>query len=605
MSVKDNFSPIKPSLLLDFANAKVLDPRITFSRASTAVVYDGKTVAKAEENLLLQSQTFDNASWGKTQSGGVTVTANSTAAPDGTTTADTATPNASSGYHVLRQAGNTAAAVHTYSVFVKPNGYTKVGIREDYVGGQYATFDATSTGTVIAQTGGTTASITALANGWYRIVLTPTTASASQGIGIYIMDASYTSGDPSAYTYTGDGTSGIYLWGAQLEQRSSVSAYTPTTTQPITNYIPTLLSAPANVARFDHNPVTGESLGLRVEEQRTNLLTYSEQFDNAAWTKGNATVTANIIVAPDGTLTGEKLVENTSSSPHQVYQGKILTAASYTLSFYAKAGERTTIAFTFDTSGNTWAYINLSTGTVSGSMPAEYTVNSITNVGNGWFRVSVSRTATATTYYANFATASGTSVSYAGDGYSGIYIWGAQLEAGSFATSYIKTEASQVTRSADAASMTGTNFSSWYRADEGTLYAEAVTSKPTGGVAIATAYLPSSQGIEMTVLNTNAKFGVVVNGAYTANLTLGVVSANNPFKVAGTYKIDDIAGSLNSGAVSTDTSAAVPSATLPTTLFIGGYAAAPSASYALAGTIKKLAYYPIRCTNLQLQALTS
>jgi hypothetical protein len=97
-----DYPTIRPSLLLDFANTKTLDPRITFTRASTGTYYDGKTVAKAEENLLLQSQTFDNASWVKDNA---TVTANSTTAPDGTTTAETFTPTVTNGFHHISQSG--------------------------------------------------------------------------------------------------------------------------------------------------------------------------------------------------------------------------------------------------------------------------------------------------------------------------------------------------------------------------------------------------------------------------------------------------------------------------------------------------------------------
>jgi len=85
MSISQNFPALKPSLLLDFANTKKLDSRVTFARASEGRYYDGQTVAKAEENLLQYSQEFDNAYWTKSAT---TVTANATAAPDGTTTAE-------------------------------------------------------------------------------------------------------------------------------------------------------------------------------------------------------------------------------------------------------------------------------------------------------------------------------------------------------------------------------------------------------------------------------------------------------------------------------------------------------------------------------------
>ena len=111
---------IRPSLLLDFANSKTLDPRITFTRGSTATYYDGVTTAKAEENLQPYSQEFDNGDWQKNNS---SVSANSIAAPDGTTTADTITADGGSALsHGISTTGGTStisSAVATVSVYAK------------------------------------------------------------------------------------------------------------------------------------------------------------------------------------------------------------------------------------------------------------------------------------------------------------------------------------------------------------------------------------------------------------------------------------------------------------------------------------------------------
>jgi hypothetical protein len=422
MSISQNFPEIKPSLNLDFANVKALDSRITFARASTGAYYDGQTVAKAEENLLLQSQTFDNAYWTKTN---ITVTANSTTAPDGTTTAESILETATTGSHqVFRSAVITSSNTHVRSVFAKPNGRNWLAI---YGGAGRSFFDLQNgvTGTVEA---GYTASMIDAGNGWYRCILIGPAGTSSYA-GLYnIADAD------NSISYAGDITKGLFIWGAQFEQRSAVTAYTPTTTQPITNYIPVLQTASANVARFDHNPVTGESLGLLVEEQRTNLLLRSEEFDNAYWLKSNATITSNTVIAPDGTLTGDKLVENTANATHFIYSGSqaFVSGTSYTLSVYAKKGERQYLVLqlpsaAFPSSSNATFDLDSATFNLGAGSPTA----SITDVGNGVYRCSITKTATSSAssngafiYVTNSASA--TINAYTGDGYSGIYIWGAQ-----------------------------------------------------------------------------------------------------------------------------------------------------------------------------------
>ena len=176
-----------------------------------------------------------------------------------------------------------------------------------------------------------------------------------------------------------------------------------------------------------------------------NLLRYSEQFDNAAWTNSNATITANTVVSPDGTLDADKLVEDTSNSTHAVEQARILTASTtYSMSVYAKAAERTRFRLYGRISASwnvfTAGFFDLSTGTViSSSGDAAAT---ITSVGNGWYRCTIYGTTTSTGTNAGIGlntVQSGVTNSYTGNGTSGIYIWGAQLEAGSTASTYVAT----------------------------------------------------------------------------------------------------------------------------------------------------------------------
>jgi hypothetical protein len=614
MSIQSNFPAIKPTLLLDFANTEQLDPRITFTRASTATYY-GTQTAKAEENLLIRSQEFDNASWLKTN--GLTVSANVSVAPDGTTTADKLVEPAATASFVVRQGSFPAAASETFafSCFAKPSGRNFIAVthQDGSNSGRWATavFDV-STGAVTqssAGAGGTVVStaITSAGGGWYRITL----VSNQLGTANFWRIGPSNTGTPSVggfgeFSYTGDGTSGVEVWGAQIEQRSTATAYTPTTTQPITNYIPVLETAASGVARFEHNPTTFESLGLEIEEQRTNLLTYSEQFDNAAWGKNPyVTIGANQTIAPDGTLTAEKIIAGTTAFYQLVFQTLTTTAQAYTLSVYAKAGEYSFLQIFNDTAGLNFSSFNLVTGTAI-TVAAGHTA-SITHVGNGWYRCSLSFTGAAASnrsFYFGGAP-DGTSQLFAGNGYSGIYIWGAQLEAGAFPTSYIPTVASQVTRSADAASMTGANFSSWYRADRGTVYNEFVLNglgTDRNLLAISDGTANNSYAFYTQSANSRFRSDVTVGGASQAALlytAAGAPAASTPYKMSLAYAVNAFAFVMNGNAAQTDSIGTIPVVS-EMKIGVGAVGSLP-----LNGTIKKISFYPEKLSDAQLQALTS
>jgi len=432
MAIKQNFPDIKPSLNLDFANTKSLDPRIDFTRASTATYYDGQTFAKAEENLLLRSQDF-GANWSDS---GISIESDASTAPDGSTTADKIVEDTSSGIHRLTQGINDPPSTLTFSLRVKPDSRDFItlslsqGFTQRFVS---ATYDMTSSGTVSQTAVGSgqgdlvSTSIKQINGGFFEISITGSAGNITVATHISLSNSATPSLDDfGRATYTGDGSSGLFIWGAQLEQRDQVTAYTPTTDQPITNYIPVLETASTHEPRFDHDPVTGESKGLLIEEQRTNLFTYSEQFDDAAWVKQNAVIQSNQIIAPDGTLTGDKLVENTTTSNHDIYQNVSVVPTSYASSYFLKAGERTKVAFRNGASNV--GIINLVTGvfeSLSGLGSPQ-----IQNAGNGWFRVSATRANgdTVTRSFGVYLLDGSGNASYTGDGYSGIYIWGAQIE---------------------------------------------------------------------------------------------------------------------------------------------------------------------------------
>ncbi len=591
MSLSSNFPTIKPSLNLDFANTKRLDPRVTFTRSTTGTYYDGVTTAMAEQNLALQSQAFGTSPWGVFNG---SISYDATTAPDGTSTADLMYPSGASVVTSASQGAVTSTSdTTTISVYAKANGINNIWIISGNNSSAAVWFNV-SAGTVGTTAGGYTASIVSVGSGWYRCIVTGSFNALQVGI----------STSDGGYISSASGTNGVYLWGCQVEVRSAATAYTATTSQTITNYIPVLLTAAANVPRFDHNPTTDESLGLLIEEQRTNLLSYSSDFANGYWDKYNISLTSNTIIAPDGTLTGEKIAADASSISHYLYpaSGVAVSAGTYTASIYAKAGERTRLlAAIWNGSNYEIAQFDLSNGTIVQEAVAG--IASITSVGNGWYRCSVKRTiGSVTTYFSFGPYINGTLgdltgfPTYTGDGFNGIYIWGAQLEAGSFATSYIATTAASATRNADAASMTGANFTSWFNAGEGTFYGEANLSG--GGRyfhAVKTGASDQIEGVQQTTYFE----AFVYSTSIQAQINIAVASFINR-RVALAYQVNDIAACVSGGTVSVDTNAILPLDL--NAFYVNSYGTSgPLGS----GTVKKVAYYPARLTNAQLQAITS
>ena len=608
MSISANFPNVRPSLLLDFAQSQQLDPRVTFSRSTTAPYYDGKTSVLAEQNLLIYSQNF-SLGWGL---GSVTQTANTVVAPDGTTTGTTLTDTSVTNTFNVQQSKTGTAGAYTGSMYFQAGtlGYAYVQVTDgafrytvliNLSTGAFATSSSTGSPT------GTSYVITQVGSWWRLAVTVNLTGSTIYLLGGLSNTASPTFSFGNAQ-YTGTGTGTIYVWGAQLEQRSSATAYNATTTSALTNYIPQLLTAPINQPRFDFNPTTGESLGLLIEQSSTNLNLYSQLFDNSYWTKSNATITTAANIAPDGTQTFQKLVESATTGEHYVARSVIAVTSgiSYTYSIYLKASERTRVrvgpfyGFGATGGGGIVLFVNLSNGTIiSSANGTAALVTNIVSVGNSCYRVTISDTA-----YANEIdpqinlVSTGTTVNYTGDGYSGIYIWGAQLEALPLATSYIPTTSAQVTRASDNASMTGANFSSWYNQAEGTLYAEASTVS-NGNACVYGIGDSTSNIIRMFKQNGNqAVYQVVKDATFSANLGMATTWTSGYGKIASVYKTDDFATSYNGGTSVTDTSGAVPIVNTVLTIGIGAGVAS------LNGYIKKIAYYPIRVTNTQLQALT-
>jgi hypothetical protein len=365
-------------------------------------------------------------------------------------------------------------------------------------------------------------------------------------------------------------------------------------------------TAATNEPRFDHNPTTGESLGLLVEEARTNLFLQSNGFDTT-WTNTNSSETSLSGTAPDGTNTAWELKDTSDASSvvHALNQSvSFVSGTTYTVSCWMKAGVLTESGFTFPLAAFTFnlsARVSLSTGAV---IAVSSGVTATTQqFPNGWWRVSATATATATASASMQVRIMNGGVAYIGTGTGTILIWGAQIEAGAFATSYIPTTTATVTRAADVASITGSNFSSFYNQTEGTVFTDSSINYTIPGALFPLVSSlndnTSNNRIENGFLtSTLAGYEVVASGSAQVGVYPNASSALTR-KLATNYQLNNFAVSVNGGSVSTDTSGIVPTVSQ---LRIGDRVG--GAGNTLNGTIKRLVYWGQRLPNNVLQAIT-
>ena len=385
---------------------------------------------------------------------------------------------------------------------------------------------------------------------------------------------------------------------------SQLISFTRTSSATYVNSAGNIVSAPAGTPRFDYDPVTLQPRGLLIEEQRTNLLTYSEDWTNAAWSKTNITVTAAATTSPDGTADAQKLEATATAATSTITPSATVAATAATFSVYVKQGTGATTANTF-TLRNVTTATNLIRGTLNYSTGVfTYTTGStgvtVTNAGNGWWRVTMTATSGITSGdtirgYVGFDGGSQT----AGDH---LFAWGAQLEAGSFATSYIPTVASQVTRAADQASIVAPNFAPWYNQSEGTLVAEFSSFMPTAASQFAWT-ISNGTGEERWCLfmaSSTLRHFMADGGTTQASIDAGTYAANTVFKSAMAIKANSVQAAVNQVLGTEDTSATMPTADR---LTIG--ASHSGAANFLNGHIRRIAYYPSRLSNAQLQALSA
>jgi hypothetical protein len=337
--------------------------------------------------------------------------------------------------------------------------------------------------------------------------------------------------------------------------------------------------------------------GVLIEGSRTNLLTYSQEFDDAAWGKTRSSITVNATTAPDGTLTADKLVEDTSTNTHFVLNNSAVTVTSgapVAYSVFLKASERT-IAQILD-NDLIGATFDLSSG-VATDVPAGVTAT-ITALANGWYRCTMARDAGSVNGRIVVRLVStGTTSSYTGDGTSGIFIWGAQLEQASFQSSYVPTVAAAATRAADSLSYTaGVSYPA-------SLWAEFSQDVLAGGGSNRIFQIDdgSINNRATLYMSTNVvTFRVSTSGSNVATvLVSGAISASVVYKAAGRAETDDVRVYRNATQGTQDTSAALPAS--PTTARVG---VGVTTDEELFGYIRRVAVFNSALTDAQLQTVT-
>jgi hypothetical protein len=383
-----------------------------------------------------------------------------------------------------------------------------------------------------------------------------------------------------------------------------------------------LQTAVSGQARFDHNPTTLAPLGLLIEEQRTNSIRNNTMQGAVAGTPGTAPT--NWAITSDANGIAREIigtgVENGITYLDLKYSGTPTATATF-----AAVSEGTTIVVAAN--GQTWtgsAFVRL----VGGSLTNVAVANSVfgRNSAGGALEstqtaITPTSAALSTQRFVTVRTMTNASTERVTQQIGIAYTNGAaiditlriglpQLEQGAFATSVIPTTTAAATRNADAASMTGTNFSSWYRADEGTFFVDwtagqddvFINAWSVGSTVVNGGFMNMRRG------NTGNLAASIIDGTVTQSgisVITGSPIAGTTYKAVSAYKVNDFAAVANGGAVGTDTSGTVPS-TIGTLLIGNGWSngGATAANEYLNSTIRKIAFYPTRLSNAQLQALT-
>lgn len=562
--IGDNAPDVNPSLLLDFAKSKNLDQRITFTRSSAATYWDGHSTVKAEENLLSYSNVNSWAEFSNVTKTDVNVTD-----PYGTSKAVEATYTGSG--FIFRQQ------------YLQPGTYTasvwaKSGTMSRFMISMYR--NTSPTYFQLSPINTTTT--------WARYEYTFTTTVGS----IFNFELQRASGTSDTGT--------MYFAFAQIEERDHASLYVETTGVPKNKYQPLMKVAPANVPRFNHIPLTGESLGLLMEEGRTrsNAQEYAAAYQSS--------IVANEGIAPDGSNTAIGFYPNNSGvngSTIILDSGSVTAGVTVCHSVFIKPTDTNfNLIGLYDNTHNKTAIFDLSGNNGNGEKTGgAHDAAGIEHIGNNWYRIWFSYYPTSSTCYIQIYNQD---TDVGGLGTNGYLVWGYNKVIGEvYPSSYIHVPSA--TRSADDADISGKEFSSFYKQEGFTVYAEGrVHGHATyqGGVS-----LNNGGAAERIIFGfKQANDGASLNVRGLNNNTIAYLTEstgwgwNTELRLAGAIEPYNFGFSFNGSTTSTNTSGVITPLQVDR-LTLGGSA---DNTERLTGHISKVAFYPKRLSDDTLNFMT-
>jgi len=533
------------------------DGQLDFTRASTAtrIGSDGN-IEKTRTNSLLNTETF--SSWnleGGALTGGFS-------APDGTLTASKYVPSGSSG--LFSTAIFTDSLIKTISIYVK-------------------SVDGTSFSVTLGNgvnVGVITKTVTPT---WQRISVSPTTTTSAM----------------SLYLYAIGNVNGLFVWHPQGEYGTVATDYIATTSAAVS------VGSVDNMPRLNYTPGSATSCpSLLLEPQRTNVLIHSEYFNS--YTQFGSDITQNSLTSPEGVTNASTFIGD--GSQNQIYLSTAITLSSggnFTASIFAKTGTNNFLELGFEgfsTSTLSVGVFNLTSGTATG------TGTSMESYGNGWYRciltqnidsgdlagaISMRVRPESSLFWPSASDANGKSV----------YLYAAQVELGSYATSYIPTFGATVTRVADECEKTG--ISGLIGQTEGTLFADfEIDANNTNGFNRVMAIGDGTSNNRILILAQNTekfRFFVSTAGVIQVDEITTVSVLGGQHKVAFAYKANDFVAYVDGVQIASDTSGTVP---VCDDVFLGTHESGSLATY-LEGGIKNALLFKTRLSNTQLADLTS